>query len=62
LESVGSKTNHQAQAEKLRARAVECRKLAKITADTATSASYLELADDYEALAQEEEDLAAALR
>lgn len=55
---MGSKANHLAQAAKLRARAVECRKLAKIAANEKAVASYLELADDYESLAQEEEDLA----
>lgn len=59
---MGSKRNHLAHAKRLRDRAQECRALSKISADEAIVSSYLLLADNYEQLAQEEEDLAFAYK
>ena len=55
---MGSRKNHLAYAETLRRRAVECRRLSKLASDKNATAAYLVLADNYEQLAQEEQDLA----
>ena len=50
--------DHTAQAKKLRDRAEECRALARIIPAEAGAATYLRYAEDYEALAEQEERLA----
>jgi hypothetical protein len=56
---MGSREAHLAQAQKLSARAEECRRLAKTAQDWPTAWSYLELARKYKVLATDEEALAA---
>lgn len=55
---MGTRDNHLLQEKKLRARADECRRLAKLSADSKAQYAYLELADRYDALAEEERDCA----
>ena len=50
---------HMENAEKLRARAEECRVLARITGTEAGRQAYLKLAESYDRLAEEEAALAA---
>jgi hypothetical protein len=52
---MGSCKSHTERADKLRKRAGECRSLAESAQNPLNAASYLKLADLYEALAQEEE-------
>lgn len=47
--------DHQAHAKRLRDRAKECRTLSEIVGDACAKASYLELANAYEKLADHEE-------
>lgn len=59
---MGSREGHLAHAVKLRKLAAECRALSKIAADDLTKRKYLERADDYEALAEEVDELAERAR
>jgi hypothetical protein len=54
---MGTRERHLTEERKLRARAGECRRLARITTDEKTRSAYIELADRYDALAEEERDL-----
>ena len=53
---------HTAQAKKLRHRGEECRTLARLMDTEVNAARYLRMADDYDALAKQEEQLAWMLR
>jgi hypothetical protein len=53
--------NHTAQSKRLRARAAECRELARLMTSPSSAALYLKLADGYDALAAQEEQLAIAV-
>ena len=53
---------HTAQAKKLRHRGEECRTLARLMDTEENAAMYLRMADDYDALAKQEEQLARMLR
>jgi hypothetical protein len=55
---MGSYRSHTENADKLRKRAEECRTLAELVHGQLGLASYLNLADAYEVLTQEEEKLA----
>jgi hypothetical protein len=50
---------HIAQGRKLRHRAEECRTLARLMDTEANAARYLRMADAYDALAEQEEQLAS---
>jgi hypothetical protein len=50
--------DHIAQARKLRHRGEECRTLARLMDTEANAATYLRMADNYDALAEQEEQLA----
>ena len=52
---------HTAQAKKLRHRGEECRTLARLMDTEENAAMYLRMADDYDALAKQEERLARDL-
>ena len=52
---------HTAQAKKLRHRGEECRTLARLMDTEVNAARYLRMADDYDALAKQEERLARDL-
>jgi hypothetical protein len=54
---MGTRERHLTEERKLRARADECRRLARMTADEKMRSAYIELADRYDALAEEERDL-----
>jgi hypothetical protein len=54
---MGTKEHHLAEERKLRARADECRRLARMTMDEKIRSAYVELADRYDALAEDERDL-----
>jgi hypothetical protein len=51
--------DHIAQARKLRHRGEECRTLAQLMDTAANAATYLRMADAYDALAEQEEQLAS---
>jgi hypothetical protein len=50
--------DHAAQAKRLRDRAEECRNLARMMTSETNAASYLRFADSYDALAEQQEQLA----
>jgi hypothetical protein len=50
--------NHTAQSKRLRARAHECRELARLMTSPSNAARYLKLSEAYDALAAQEEQLA----
>jgi hypothetical protein len=52
---------HTAQAKKLRHRGEECHTLARLMDTEVNAARYLRMADDYDALAKQEEQLARNL-
>jgi hypothetical protein len=51
--------DHTAQAKKLRDRAEECRTLARMMTSEANAEAYLRFAEDYDALAEQQEQVAA---
>ena len=53
---------HTAQAKKLRHRGEECGTLARLMDTEVNAARYLRMADDYDALAKQEEQFARMLR
>jgi hypothetical protein len=50
--------DHTAKAQKLRHRSEECRTLARLMDTKENAARYLRMADDYDALAEQQEQLA----